>query len=1376
MKICLSCEGVTDTQAQRCGHCGALLLPADAVHYPSRRGELDAGNPMLGTVIDGKYRLQSVLGRGGLGTVFRAQHVGSLVTVALKLLHPRFAERPEYRRALLPEARRAATVTHERCARILDVGEGAEGIAYLAMELVEGQTLEEVLLDGPLPPEQALEILLQVSAALSAVHEVGLVHCDLSPRNVMVTARSGRLEAKVLDFGIARNVDIAGREGRGGELWGFASPAFSAPELLAGEDVDARADLYSFGALAWLMLTGRAPVEDSERDRAVEAVRGGQLLPWPGCAGAPRSLVRLIQRCLSLDRELRPSSMALARQRLQSLRSGRGRLLRRASTAAAVAAGLVTLLASNLGGAVFLRPQPGSALQVSDGPLANDARVQDLRAAQLATVEFHYGGIAPERLVAEVARGGKSLIRTSLDPAVDRTARTFVLSQQQRAWRELVSMLTASSREGALDLTFLVPGSAVLGAGRLRVDDEAPRIQARIPGAEAGAALRRDSELIVEAEDDVGLSALAAEVRIDGRSAFTVSLPPSERSFAIGERVAARLRGVAPVGATEVVVRAVDLAGNVAEASPLAFVMADVAAPEVLQITGPAGQRALTRSGDRLRFRVQLSAGEPGLQLQCRCEGRELKLPLPVEASDRSVSQSFDVDVADFLEGAGDFELRLAVVDPVGNEVEGVFPIRVVDRSPELVVQPRGGAAPGAAAMIGSEFVVGPAGGSFEVRAAGGYHVTEARVDQAGRRLARTSAGVKRRGDDVDDVSVGQLAPGRYTLWLELQDRREEELEPVQRSFSLRVLPEQLQVQIPRPGGRFVPQLVDAGVLKLADSSAGARVSEGVGWRYDAGLRPYVRGVCYRGERACASIRAAAGPLLADLPLVAGRNDLSLSLVDVLGRQVGVVDARGQQLLVRAGRSTFASFWWSEETPRVVGEVLLVEHDRPMRVRVGMPLPFDAGERGALRLGLGTGEWAASAIITEPQAAEVEFEVPFAAWSAAAQLAGRTRQAYADGLEAEIVAYVLAPSGRADLVLPLRTTRSTLAPVRLGDIAQLAPALADVRLLPVLAPEGTFVEPVPLRAPPRTTYRPQPATPVRNMADILLQDREMNVAEARALMAFAAGVKGPARAALVHAADPLGAARLERANLLPGSASTLPAGCSIAGVDFFQAWTLTRLLGLAVGDDPRLFRLPLGCELERAAYSGAEGSGCYGAAAHGGAVDGRAFVDVATQQRRCDSALSVAVGDVVPTAYGPAFVGLDFGLREWVLDLPHVAGAELLLREWTGDHSVHLSKTMALSEGSSELEQDPLGLQQRIGVVRGLAFGQAVGVIGPDGSSQRVAAGSALPASVPGVLRTEQLRRDGQALLDAGRDGRLLWVGLRVAADADALAKRWGYR
>ena len=257
MNICLSCEGVTATAAERCGHCGVSLLPLDSVHYPERRGEADAGNPLLGSVVDGKYRLEGVLGRGGLGTVFQAERIGSLMKVALKLLHPKFSEHPEYRRGLLPEARRAATVTNERCARLLDVGETSDGGTYLAMELVQGATLDELVRDGRLMPSHAVDILVQVAEALVAIHAVGLVHCDLSPRNVMVAVRNGELVAKVLDFGIARPVSMpAAKDLAVGGFSGFVSPAFSAPEHLAGQTVDSRADFYSFGALAWLMLAG----------------------------------------------------------------------------------------------------------------------------------------------------------------------------------------------------------------------------------------------------------------------------------------------------------------------------------------------------------------------------------------------------------------------------------------------------------------------------------------------------------------------------------------------------------------------------------------------------------------------------------------------------------------------------------------------------------------------------------------------------------------------------------------------------------------------------------------------------------------------------------------------------------------------------------------------------------------------------------------------------------------------------------------------------------------------------------------------------------------------------------------------------------------
>jgi len=119
VKICLSCEGIAATEQDRCAHCGVPLLATTAVHFPVRRGEIDAANPLLGTLIDGKYLIQGVLGRGGMGTVFRACHAVSLVPVALKLLHPRLSAVPHYRRALLAEARKAGRVVHDRCARVL---------------------------------------------------------------------------------------------------------------------------------------------------------------------------------------------------------------------------------------------------------------------------------------------------------------------------------------------------------------------------------------------------------------------------------------------------------------------------------------------------------------------------------------------------------------------------------------------------------------------------------------------------------------------------------------------------------------------------------------------------------------------------------------------------------------------------------------------------------------------------------------------------------------------------------------------------------------------------------------------------------------------------------------------------------------------------------------------------------------------------------------------------------------------------------------------------------------------------------------------------------------------------------------------------------
>ncbi|MGC6489531.1 MAG: hypothetical protein ACON4Z_17935, partial [Planctomycetota bacterium] len=1074
------------------------------------------------------------------------------------------------------------------------------------------------------------------------------------------------------------------------------------------------------------------------------------------------------------ERAQRPGSMREVHQRLEALRTKRGRRLRRAAWISASAAAALALFASDTGSAMFLRPKAGSALSIADGPLMRDAAVQHLRSKQLSAVEFDWGGIRPERLVAELARGGKSLARVSLAPKVDRAAGTLVLAEDQASWRALLERLARDSAAGPVELAFLVPGSAALGAGRIQLDDRPPSLEARLRAA--GGALRGDTTLALEVADDVGLAGLEGVVLIGGQPACKVALPTSSGTAPLGRLVADELRGVAARGAGEVRVRATDLAGNVRELGPLSFDRLDVAAPAVLRVSGPAGQRALTRRGDRLRFRVELSAGEPGLELRLRHGARERALPVTVPASDRSVSQSFDVDVGELLDGVGAFELQFVVRDPVGNEVSRSFPLRVVDRSPEVLVEPRAGAGEPPAAVRGAELVIGPGGGRFALRVADDYRVARVYVERDGARLSSACASFTVDSDGAE-VSVAPLGAGAFTISVELEEQVDDQLEPVLRQLPLRVLPAQISVQVPANEARFVPELVDGGVLARSRASAGPQVAEGVGWRYPAELRPYIRGVCFRSGRPLAPVRAQPGPLLPVVALQPGRTALALSLEDTLGRAVSIVDERGAALPVEAGRATIATFWWSDAAPAVVGERLLVERDRPLRLRVRVGLPLQPSDRDRLRLGLGSGEWPAVDVEPAADASELIFEVPFAAWGAAAQLLDLDRQAFARGLDADVVAYLLAPSGRSDLALPLRTTRSTLAPVRLGAVTEVPRGLEELRLLPVLAPDGPFAEPVPDEAPPRATFRPQQATAVRNMPDILLQDRELTVGEARALVAGLDGVADEAtRTALVHAYDPLGAGRLAPERLLPAAIADAAPSRTLVGVDFFQAWTLTRLLGVVVGGTPDLFRLPLGCELELAAFSEATRPACSGAVAHGAAVPASAFLSASVDAGGYRADASRALGDAVPTAYGRAFLGLDFGVREWVLDVPHVPSAELLLREWIGDHAVHLSKVLGGGAGIALSAGRPIEGPKRIGVVRGLAFGEAAGLVGLRGERLEPAAGAAVPACVPGVLRTEQLRRDGRALLGAGRDERLLRVGFRVAADAERLLREWGFR
>ncbi|MBL8737905.1 MAG: serine/threonine protein kinase [Planctomycetes bacterium] len=1348
MKICLQCDGVTDSEAQCCGHCGSWLLPTDAVHYPVRTGEVDAGNPLLGTVVDGKYRLLAVLGRGGLGTVFRAQHVGSLMAVALKLLHPRFAARAEYRRSLLPEARRAATVAHQRCARLLDVGEAEDGQTYLAMELVDGRTLDGLWRSGPLAPAHAVAILLQVAEALVAIHAAELVHCDLSPRNVMVAAADGRLSVKVLDFGIARSMHLV-RPGPG-ELAGFVNPAFSAPELLAGQDVDPRADLFSLGTIGWLLLTGAMPVDAPAGRRS-----------WPGPAGVPRRLVRLLQDCLQHDPSRRPASAAQVAGELAAIAAARRPFWSRLAVTLAVLATGLAFVARGSGRAPYLRVWPGSALALAEVAPGVLPPVQHLQGRKLATFGGHFGGFAARSLRAELSRDGHVLLRQPLRPEIDAADGALVLSDAQEEWRDLLEAMQRLSLDGPVDVTFVAPGVPPLGTARLRLDDEAPQVEARL---EPPGALNGTTQLVWRAEERHGLAGLEVVVQFRERGPVRLPIPPDQPTLPLGVLLQERFHGGRDLGPGDVELRAVDLAGNAARTDPLPFPSADLACPRLLAITGPGGEPFLLRHGDVVHARLQVEDLEPGCMLTCQHGERHVTQALPSSGSMVLVELP-----AGFADGDS-LALQLGLADPAGNthRLDVVLPVR--DRTLRPVVVP----CDARARWLDGELVIGPGGADVDVSFGPNYALAGAPVELASGGALAVAGGASAvlplqqpaGADGTARLSLATLPPGAHRLLFELTDRKAaagaSPLVVARVPCNLRVLPEQIDVQLPVGRPRFLAGALESGLLVLRESL----LRDGAAWRLDPSVRPYLSGTLWLGATAALPLSIGAAnpgePLLPEIAPVFGRNVLAVQLVDVLGRPVAW--RRGDETVVQAGPVGIADFWYDDRPPEPIGEELLVEHGEPLRVSLRLRAPFVAADLPALRLGvLQTEVLAARLDEAGSERPVVVFDLPFPVWSLAAQLADRTREQFAEGLERRLEVALSTPAGRHTLSLRLRTVRSTLVPVTLQELGAADPVLGRIRLLPVLAPAVPFAEPVPDAAPPRALYRPQIVVAVRNLHDLLLQDRELQWGEAKVLVAAMARLPAPLQRSCLHALDPLGAARTDPANLLPSGSGADDE--SLCGVDFFQAYALVRGLGAALFGDPERFRLPFGCELVLAAYARAQRPAAHGAAAAGGAVASRLFT---ADWGGPGAAGSRRAGDVVPSRYGFDFVGLDFGVREWVLDLPADVGSELLVREWLGDHQTHLERVTALANGRFEPAPDPAGAVARLGVVRGLGSTEPEGLIGEDGQRLDVARSSELPAVVPGVLRAQQLYRDGRDLLGRGREPLLQRIGLRIAADARA--------
>jgi len=255
---CGVCGRRNAPDARFCGGCGQPLVGDPDISEPGDAPGV--ADPLVGRVIAERYRILSLLGRGGMGVVYLVEHVHIGKRMAMKLLHGELARNRDTIQRFQREAKAVSKLTHPNTVQVFDFG-NSEGLMYLVMELVEGRDLGDTLRDaGALDFKRVARLGAQVCASLAEAHRLGIVHRDLKPENVMVTKLAdGKERAKVLDFGLAKlrdgKMDVTVT--RAGAIVG--TPYYMSPEQIRGDPVDARGDVYSIGAMLYKACTGAPP-------------------------------------------------------------------------------------------------------------------------------------------------------------------------------------------------------------------------------------------------------------------------------------------------------------------------------------------------------------------------------------------------------------------------------------------------------------------------------------------------------------------------------------------------------------------------------------------------------------------------------------------------------------------------------------------------------------------------------------------------------------------------------------------------------------------------------------------------------------------------------------------------------------------------------------------------------------------------------------------------------------------------------------------------------------------------------------------------------------------------------------------------------------
>ena len=262
---------------------------------------------LAGALIDGKYKVLGLIGSGGMGSVYEAEHVRIRRRVAIKVLHAPVARDPKLVKRFEREAQAVARIGSRHVTDVLDFGELATGDHYMVMEYLEGETLANRLAEeGTLPPEEAVAIVVQILEGLATMHDAGIIHRDLKPANIFLTRGPSGAFVKILDFGICKFSAPHDAQWTTAGSTVLGTPGYLSPEQLSTDDTSSSVDLYAIGVVLYRSLVGRLPYDATNRAELLIQIRDGLRVPIEDAApGIDKALAAIVTKSIASDKAAR---------------------------------------------------------------------------------------------------------------------------------------------------------------------------------------------------------------------------------------------------------------------------------------------------------------------------------------------------------------------------------------------------------------------------------------------------------------------------------------------------------------------------------------------------------------------------------------------------------------------------------------------------------------------------------------------------------------------------------------------------------------------------------------------------------------------------------------------------------------------------------------------------------------------------------------------------------------------------------------------------------------------------------------------------------------------------------------------------------------